>query len=121
MTQSLEDYLEAIYMISLDRKAVRVKDISEKLAVKNPSVINAVHELKGFGYLEQEHYGYIELTGEGIKQAKVILKKHTMLKSFLIGVLGVSDKSAEADACRMEHFLTDETLKKIESFMKKAE
>jgi DtxR family transcriptional regulator, Mn-dependent transcriptional regulator len=118
MTQSLEDYLESIYLISLDKKVVRVKEISEKMAVKSPSVINAVRELKESGYLSQERYGYVELTEEGARQAKMILKKHTMLKKFLTGIIGVSEKSAEEDACRMEHFLTEETLNKIEKYMK---
>ncbi len=117
MTQSLEDYLEAIYVISLDKKVARVKDVSNKLDVKMPSVISALRELKDLNYLLQERYGYIILTDEGVSKARVILKKHRMLKDFLVRTLGVSDICAEADACRMEHFLTDETLKKIEHFM----
>jgi DtxR family Mn-dependent transcriptional regulator len=117
MTQSLEDYLEAIYVISLDKKVARVKDISIKLDVKMPSVINALRELKDLNYLLQERYGYIILTDKGIKMARLILKKHKMLKDFLVRVLGVSEVNAEADACRMEHFLTDETLARIENFM----
>ena len=117
MTQSLEDYLEAVYMISLQKRVIRVKDISEKLSVKKPSVVNALKELEHLNYLSHEKYGYIDLTQEGELQAKSILKKHTMLKDFLEKTIGVSEKAAEADACRMEHFLSEETLLKIELFM----
>lgn len=117
MTQSLEDYLETIYVISLEKKVARVKDISEKMDVKKPSVINALKELENLAYLNHERYGYIELTDTGINKAESIFKKHNMLKEFLQRVIGVSVKSAETDACRMEHFLTEETLNKIEFFM----
>ena len=99
MTQSLEDYLEAVYMISLQKRVIRVKDISEKLSVKKPSVVNALKELEHLNYLSHEKYGYIDLTQEGELQAKSILKKHTMLKDFLEKTIGVSEKAAEADAC----------------------
>jgi DtxR family transcriptional regulator, Mn-dependent transcriptional regulator len=119
MTQSLEDYLEAIYLVTLDRKVARVKDISDRLSVKKPSVINAIRELKSLDYLSQERYGYIEMTGKGLKQAGLIFKKHSMLKEFLMEVIGVSEKTAENDACGMEHILSGETLLKIERFTRK--
>lgn len=118
MTQSLEDYLETIYLIGLDKKVVRVKDISEKLAVKKPSVIKALRELSTREYIEHERYGYIELTQTGLKEAKIILEKHRMLKSFLINYLGVPETIAEKDACCMEHILSPETLSGIEHAMK---
>ncbi|MGC8771578.1 MAG: metal-dependent transcriptional regulator [Brevinematia bacterium] len=83
MTQSLEDYLEAIYLLCLDKKVARIKDISEKMAVSKPSVIQAIKELKNADFLVQEPYGYIELTVKGTEKAKEILKKHNILKEFL--------------------------------------
>lgn len=118
MTQSLEDYLETIYRISLDSKVARVKDISSRLSVKKPSVINAIRELKNLDYLSQEKYGYVEMTDKGKRQAGLIFKKHLMLRSFLRAI-GVSEKTAENDACSMEHILSEETLNRIGKFTRK--
>jgi len=117
MTQSLEDYLEAIYILIMDKKVARVKDISQKLSVSKPSVINALKELEDRAYLQHERYGYVELTKSGMKQAEIIFRKHTMLKGFLKNILGVSDKNAEADACRIEHYLSEETISRIQDYL----
>jgi len=118
MTQSLEDYLETIYLLTLSKKVARVKDISELLEVKKPSVINAIKELTGRNYISHEKYGYIELTEQGILEASKILEKHNLIKKFLVEVLKVDEKTAEKDACSMEHFLSKETLSKIEIYTK---
>jgi DtxR family transcriptional regulator, Mn-dependent transcriptional regulator len=118
MTQSLEDYLETIYILIKDKKVARVKEISEHLNVKKPSVINALKELESRKYISHEKYGYIELTDDGRSEAVCIFDKHKMLKKFLIDVIGVSDAIAEKDACAIEHCLNQETLDKIEKFMK---
>ena len=117
MTQSMEDYLESVYMISLKHKVVRVKDIAEMLAVKKPSVLNALKELEQKAYLIHEKYGYIELTDEGIVEARKIYTKHNTLKNFLMKVIGVSEATAENDACKMEHILAEETVEKLERYM----
>jgi DtxR family transcriptional regulator, Mn-dependent transcriptional regulator len=119
MTQSLEDYLETIYLLTEEKKVARVKDISEKLNVKKPSVITALKDLERRNFILHEKYGYIELTFDGLNEAKIIFKKHTMLKNFLTNVIGVSEIIAETDACSIEHCLSEETLSKIEIFMNK--
>ena len=119
MTQSLEDYLEAIYLLCMEKSFTRIRDVSDKLLVSKPSVVQAIKELKGKKYLNQEKYGYIELTEEGEKKAKEILKKHTVLKDFFIKVLGVSEDVAEKDACKVEHILSEETFSKIKLFISK--
>lgn len=119
MTQSLEDYLEAIYLLCLDKKVARIKDISEKMSVSKPSVIQAIKELKNADFLVQEPYGYIELTVKGTEKAKEILKKHNILKEFLVKIIGVSSENAEKDACKIEHIISDETFSKIIRFMRK--
>lgn len=113
MTQSLEDYLKNIYLIINEKKVARVKDISEHMNVKKPSVINAVKELQNRGLVIHEHYGYIDLTDEGIKQAESITKKMELVKRYLIEVLHVSEANAEKDSCEMEHILSKETLDRI--------
>lgn len=117
MTPSLEDYLETVYLLVDEKKVARVKDVSDRLGVKKPSVINAVRELESRGFLNHEKYGYIDLTETGSQEAQKILKKHLMLKRFLFELIGVSDENAEKDACRIEHYLSDESLQKMEVFM----
>lgn len=119
MTQSLEDYLEAICFIIQDKKVARVKDIAEFLNVKKPSVINAVKELLARGLVEHEKYGYIELTKKGQKKARIIYEKHIFLTDFFKNILGVSNENAESEACRMEHIFSDESWQKFKSYVEK--
>jgi len=117
LTKSLEDYLEAIKILTISKKVTRVKEISELLNVKKPSVVNALNILKEKGYIKQEKYGYIELTNLGDKEATKIFKKHRILVRFLTNILKVSEDVAENDACKIEHVISDETLKKILKFL----
>jgi len=113
LSKSLEDYLEAIYMVAQKKKIVRVKDLIKKLDVKTASVIGALKKLEQRELVEHEHYGYIELTPEGKKKAMRIYEKHTVLIRFLTEFLKVNEKTAEKDACLMEHCVSDETFSKI--------
>ena len=113
LSKSLEDYLEAVYMVAQKKKIVRVKDLIKKLDVKTASVIGALKKLEQKGLVEHEHYGYIELTPEGKKKAMRIYEKHTVLIRFLTDFLKVDNKIAEKDACLMEHYISDETFNKI--------
>ena len=115
MTQSLEDYLEAIYMIVRDGRLACVRDVAHHLNVKMPSVVKAIHELKKLGLVTQEPYSPIELTAKGKRVAGVVLNRHTLLRKFLMK-LGVSRKNADKDACMMEHILSAETLDKIKFY-----
>ena len=112
MTQSLEDYLEAIYMLIADGKPAQVRDVARMLSVKMPSVVKAIRELKKLELVTQEPYANIELTAKGNRLAKHVLGRHTLLRTFLLK-LGVSRKAADRDACLMEHILSAETLEKI--------
>lgn len=112
MTQSLEDYLEAIYMLIKDGKSACVRDVAKLLNVKMPSVVKAIHELKKLELVTQEPYSAIELTAKGTRVAKLVLNRHTLLRTFLMK-LGVTKRTADKDACLMEHILSAETLDKI--------
>lgn len=116
MTQSLEDYLEAIYILIKEGRHACVRDVARHLNVKMPSVVKAIHELKKLGLVTQEPYAPIELTPKGKKVAGNVLDRHTLLRGFLER-LGVGKKNADNDACMMEHFLSAETLDKIKSYM----
>ena len=115
ISQSLEDYLETVYMLIAEGKPAQVRDVARKLSVKMPSVVKAIHELKRLGLVTQEPYANIELTEKGERTAKLVRKRHTLLCSFLVK-LGVSDETADRDACLMEHILPAETLEKIKTF-----
>ena len=117
LTKSLEDYLEAIKILAIDKKVVRVKEIGELLNVKSASVVNALNILREKKYIKQEKYGYIELTESGNKEATRILKKHKIIFKFLTKILNVSEKSAEEDACKIEHILSKETFEKLVKFL----
>ncbi len=115
MTQSLEDYLESIYILIKEGRDACVRDVAKHLDVKMPSVVKALHELKKLSLVEQEPYGPIALTAKGERVAGMVLNRHTLLRKFLMK-LGVSRKTADKDACLMEHILSAETLDRIRSF-----
>ena len=117
MTNSLEDYLETIYLLVQANGHARVRDVALALHVKMPSVIKAVLELKRLEFVTQEPYGAVELTETGTVAASQILGRHTLLKEFLL-LLKVAEETAETDACAMEHFLSAETLARITDFVK---
>ena len=115
MTQSLEDYLEAIFMQIEAGHPAQVRDVARTLSVKMPSVVKAIHELKKLGLVTQEPYANIELTVKGRRVARQVLNRHMLLREFLMK-LGVTRKNADRDACLMEHILSAETLDKIREY-----
>ncbi|MCD6081351.1 metal-dependent transcriptional regulator [candidate division WOR-3 bacterium] len=118
MTRSLEDYLEAIWLLSRERKVVRVKDVANRLGVTTSSVVEALHNLQQRGLIIHERYGYIDLTPEGESSGRLIYNKHSLLYEFFTRVLGVSPEVADRDACNIEHYISMETLEKLSEFMK---
>ncbi|MDR0710133.1 MAG: metal-dependent transcriptional regulator [Spirochaetaceae bacterium] len=112
MTQSLEDYLEMVGFLS-DEGEVRVTDIASRLGVSKPSVLTALKTLEDQGLLEHERYRSVTLTERGKEAAAKIRGRHDFLTSFLHDILGVSRDIAEQDACKMEHVLSEETLKRM--------
>ena len=119
MTKSLEDYIEAIYVLIKNKGAARVRDVAADLHVKMPSLVKAMAELKKLDLVTQEPYGDIELTAKGRKVATGVVTRHTILKAFLLR-LGVSEKVADNDACLMEHILSAQTMDRIRDFLGKA-
>ncbi len=115
MTQSLEDYLEAVYVLIEGGKPALVRDIAKMLSVKMPSVVKAIHELKRLDLVTQEPYANVEITEKGRRVAKLVRDRHTLLRTFL-QKLGVGEKNADRDACLMEHILSAETIDKIRIF-----
>jgi len=114
---SSQDYLEAILELSNEQGQIRSIDLSRKLSVTRPSVNRAVGVLKRLGYITQERYSKILLTDAGKRAANSVIMRHSTLKIFLVEILGVSEETAEIDACKMEHTISLETLGKLRGFM----
>ena len=119
-SESVEDYLETILILDKKGAAVRLKDISRTRGVSMPSAHNALHVLEDAGFVTHEHYGYVALTEKGRKNAEGIYAAHCALVEFLTGVLMVDPKTAETEACGMEHVLSDDTLNRLVRFTRKA-
>jgi DtxR family Mn-dependent transcriptional regulator len=117
LTESIEDYLLEIFLITQEKKVVRLKDISKRRKVKMPSVVNALQKMKKDGLVEHEKYGYIELTDNGLELAKKLFERHKTIYAFLHEVLDIKESVAESDAHKIEHYLHSETLEKITKFM----
>ena len=114
---NMEDYLEAIAMLGEERRAVRVHEISQSLKVKMPSVTSALKKLSQEGLVEHERYGYVELTPQGNKVAQEVLSRHRGLTRFLAEVLDVDGKTAEGDACKIEHVISPLSMERIVKFI----
>ena len=112
LLESGEMYLESILVLSRRGGKVRSVDISEYMGFSKPSVSRAIGLLKSGGYITVDPDGYIALTDVGTEVAERIYERHTLLTDFLVR-LGVERETASADACKIEHHLSDETFAAI--------
>lgn len=113
LTMANEDYLECMVRIEQEEGAeggVRSVDIANKLNVSKASVNKAVAALKAQGLVEQSHYGKVMLTPQGREVGKAVWYRHRLLRTFLIQELGVGFERADAEACMMEHALSEDTM-----------
>ena len=117
LQESGEMYLEAIHVLSKKMTMVRSVDVSEYLGYSKPSVSRAVGLLKNGGYITVENDGGLILTDAGRELAEKIYERHTLLTKLLIRV-GVSEEVAAADACRLEHAISDESFLAIKEYTK---
>ena len=118
LLESGEMYLETIYILSKTKKTFRSIDIVEHMGYSKPSVSRAVGLLKNGGYIIVDNDGFITLTQEGSEVATKIYERHTLITDFLSS-LGVDKEIASADACKIEHYLSEETIKAIKEHTKK--
>ncbi len=119
LTGSLEDYLETIYILLKKSANVRITDIAKFLALSKPSVNRAVKTLKEANLVVHEKYGTITLTKKGEELAKGVYFRHKTLMNFLVNDLKIEPKTAEQEACRIEHDISEESLKKLIAYSKK--
>ena len=118
--ESQEDYLEKILQISQKKDTVHAVDIAREMNFSKPSVSIAMNKLKEAGYIDINNKGDITLTASGQLIAEKTLEKHIILTKMLM-YLGVDEKTAMEDACRMEHDISDttwEAIKKHTTFIK---
>ena len=117
LSQSYEDYLEAVLILEEQKKAPKSVEVARLLGVSKPAVSKAMSELAKLGYIEKESYSELKLTKEGREVANKVYYTHITLREFLLK-LGVSYKTADRDCCMIEHVISDETLKAIERNLK---
>ena len=116
LQESGEMYLESIYVLSKKLGNVRSIDISEYMGYSKPSVSRAVNLLKNGGYITMDKDNLIALTDSGLEIAQKIFDRHTLIANLLIR-LGVSEKTAAEDACKLEHSISDESFEAIRRYM----
>ncbi|MBE6904326.1 MAG: metal-dependent transcriptional regulator [Ruminococcaceae bacterium] len=108
LQESGEMYLESIYVLSKKKTTVRAIDVGEYLGYSKPSVSRAMGILKNGNYITVESDGNIKLTQEGEKIAQTMFERHMLLTKFLIQ-LGVDEKTASDDACKIEHAISEKS------------
>ena len=116
--ESGEMYLETIYVLSQKSASVRAIDVGESMGFSKPSVSRAISLLKKDGLVTTDELGYLKLTEAGEKRAKQIYERHTILTALFIR-LGVDEKTAADDACRIEHYISDETFRAVKDHLSK--
>ena len=116
MQESGENYLETILILKDRNGTVRSVDIANELGYAKPSVCRAVKLLVERGFIVMQKRGELTLTDAGIEKANAIYERHKTLSYLLHEILGVSKETADHDACRIEHVISDETFEKIRDF-----
>lgn len=116
LQESGEMYLETILVLSQKLDSVRSLDVAEYMGFSKPSVSRAVGLLKSGGYITVDREGYLSLTKEGLEIAQKIYDRHKLLTAFLINI-GVDEKTAAEDACKMEHDISDLTYEAIKNHL----
>lgn len=118
MQESPEDYLEAIYMLSMSQQHVRSIDVARHLGYSKPSVSVAMKRLRENNYVIMDESGFLTLTDTGAEIARRVYERHEIITQYLTQI-GVDPDTAQKDACRMEHVISEETFLKIKELCKK--
>ena len=111
--ESGENYLETILVLKERNGRVRSVDVAAELDFSKPSVSRAIGILKKEGLIEVDECGWIELTDAGECRAAAVFDRHNVIKTYLHHALGVDRETAEEDACRIEHIISETTLEKM--------
>ena len=115
--RSGEDYLETIFILQNRTGYVRSIDIATEMGYSKPSVSKGMSILKELGYITMARDGQIKLTKSGQKRAEQVYDRHLLIREFFIKKLGVNPTTAEIDACKVEHVISEETYLRLRYFM----
>ncbi|WP_195282819.1 metal-dependent transcriptional regulator [Harryflintia acetispora] len=117
--ESAENYLETILVLRREKGAVRSIDVVQRMNFSKPSVSRAMSLLRQNGYVTMDKEGFLELTYRGLEIAERIYERHRLVTEWLIR-LGVTPEVAEADACRIEHDISEETFVRLKEHIGRA-
>ncbi len=117
MQESGENYLETILILRERNGTVRSIDIANELGYAKPSVSRAVKLLVKKDVMVMEHSGELVLTEKGLEMANAIYERHKIISKFFVDILGVDKETADTDACRIEHVISEATFEKIKEYI----
>ncbi len=120
LQESGEMYLETLLLLSREHPEVRAVDLGERMGYTKPSVSRAIGLLKHMGHVVTDADGFLHLTPTGLAIAEKTYERHTVLTHVFMA-LGVSEKTAADDACKIEHVISDETFNAIKSYLSQSE
>ncbi len=121
MQESGENYLETILILKNRSDAVRSIDIANELGFSKPSISRAMGILKDGGLITIDGSGFIDFTDEGRAKAEAVYERHRIITRFLTDTLGVDEATASADACRIEHVISQTSFEQMRKFTKKSD
>jgi DtxR family Mn-dependent transcriptional regulator len=113
--ETIENYLETIYMLTREKQPVRSVDIANEMGYSKPTISIMMRQLKESGYIRVGRSGYITLTDTGLAIAERVYERHILLTEILVS-LGVDEKIALEDACKVEHNLSKESFECIKNY-----
>ncbi|GAB6168380.1 metal-dependent transcriptional regulator [Clostridium carnis] len=118
LQESGENYLETILILEKKNGMVRSIDIANTLGFSKPSVSRAINILKSHNFISVDNTGIIKLTDTGRSTAEEIYKRHMFITKYLMATLNLDEETAEKDACKIEHILSEKTFEKIVELFK---
>ena len=116
VSASMENYLEAIFLLIQKSPVARAKDISQRMKVNRSSVTGSLQALSERGLVNYEPYGFVTLTQQGTEIATKVLRRHETLRDFFVNVLAIDHAEADEAACRMEHGISKAIVDRLLDF-----
>lgn len=117
LQESGENYLETILLLRQRQGHIRSIDVATELGFSKPSISRAIGILKSAGYVQVGEGGNILLTEAGQQKAEAVYERHRLISRYLVLTLGVPAEIADADACRIEHIISQESFDQIKAFV----
>ena len=118
ITSSLEDYLELIHNKISENKEIKAIDIANEFNISRSSVSEALIRLADMDFIIYEGRKGIKITQKGIEEAQKTIKKHKVLSTFFVKILGINSELANKNACKIEHVIDDELIEKMNNYIK---